>query len=148
MQLLFADRTLDQAGIVIGPDGKPVHLKTLPAGDPATPGYAAMPAVTGACLAIPRALFEQLGGFDEGYRARHHDVDLCLRARERGASVVCSPWPRPVCRDPGPDPGEDEIDRALLIDAWFDRLDAGDPYLTRMLTPDMTPVQPVEEAAR
>jgi O-antigen biosynthesis protein len=84
VQLLFTDRTLDHAGIVIGPDGKPVHLKTLPAGDPATPGYAAMPAVTGACFAIPRELFASLGGFDEDFKNGCEDVDLCFRARAVG----------------------------------------------------------------
>jgi len=81
VQLLPADRSLDHAGLVIGPDGKPVHLKTRPADSPATPGYAAMPAVTGACLAIPLELFRQLGGFDENFKNGGEDVDLCFRAR-------------------------------------------------------------------
>ena len=37
-------------------------------------------AVTGACLAIKRADFMHLGGFDDGFWNGYEDVDLCLRA--------------------------------------------------------------------
>ena len=45
-------------------------------------------AVTGACLGVRRALFEQLGGFDAAFPVNYNDVDLCLRAREAGCRVV------------------------------------------------------------
>ncbi|MCR9257264.1 MAG: glycosyltransferase [Alphaproteobacteria bacterium] len=45
------------------------------------------PAVTGACLMIRSALFEQIGGFDEGYRTEAQDVALCLAARRLGYNV-------------------------------------------------------------
>lgn len=45
-------------------------------------------AVTGACLLIPRALYVDLGGFDENYiLGDFEDSDLCLRARSRGAVI-------------------------------------------------------------
>lgn len=47
--------------------------------------------VTGACLAMPAALFARLNGFDEGYRNGYEDVDLCLRAREAGLRVRYTP---------------------------------------------------------
>ena len=49
--------------------------------DPA-PGFA-----SGACLAIPRAEFERLGGFAAGFFLYHEDVDLSLRARLSGGRV-------------------------------------------------------------
>lgn len=48
-------------------------------------------AVTGACLGISRSLFWQLGGFDEAFKNGCEDVDLCLRARQMGRSVVLVP---------------------------------------------------------
>lgn len=48
-------------------------------------------AVTGACLAIRRTVFEQLGGFDEAFPVNYNDADLCLRARETGYEVIYEP---------------------------------------------------------
>ena len=46
-------------------------------------------AVTGACLMMPMALAREVGGFDEGYViGDFEDVDLCLKARERGRTCV------------------------------------------------------------
>ena len=47
-------------------------------------------AVSGALMLLPRALFERLGGFDEGYRLHAEDLDLCRRARAAGALVACA----------------------------------------------------------
>jgi len=45
-------------------------------------------AISGALMLLPRALFERIGGFDEGYRLHVEDLDLCRRAREAGALVA------------------------------------------------------------
>lgn len=45
-------------------------------------------ALSGALMLMPRALFERLGGFDEGYRLHAEDLDLCRRARAAGARVA------------------------------------------------------------
>src|SRR3546814_8650126 len=45
-------------------------------------------AVSGALMLLPRALFDRIGGFDEGYRLHVEDLDLCRRAREAGAAVA------------------------------------------------------------
>jgi GT2 family glycosyltransferase len=42
-------------------------------------------------LAIRRAAFETLGGFDPGYRHVGEDVDLCVRARECGFRLAYVP---------------------------------------------------------
>lgn len=45
-------------------------------------------AVSGALMLMPRALFAEVGGFDEGYRLHAEDLDLCRRVREAGATVA------------------------------------------------------------
>ena len=45
-------------------------------------------AVTGACLAVRKEVFRQLGGFDELFPVNYNDTDLCLRARQAGYRVV------------------------------------------------------------
>jgi hypothetical protein len=45
-------------------------------------------AVTGACMAVRRQVFEELGGFDPMFPVNYNDVDFCLRARQAGYEVV------------------------------------------------------------
>jgi GT2 family glycosyltransferase len=44
--------------------------------------------VSGALMLVPRAVFEQLGGFDEDYFLHCEDLDLCRRARDAGFKVL------------------------------------------------------------
>lgn len=83
-QLLFPDGTIQHAGIFFdAPDGiLTAHNITWPAPS------GLRDAVTGACLAIHKPLFDELGGFDEGFRNGYEDVDLCLRARQLGVSIL------------------------------------------------------------
>lgn len=43
--------------------------------------------VNAACLVVPRAVWQQLGGFDERYFMYCEDVDLCLRLRLLGFAL-------------------------------------------------------------
>jgi GT2 family glycosyltransferase len=55
-------------------------------------GALRVPAVTGACLLVDRALFDQLGGFaEECVFGDFADYDLCLGAQQRGWRVYCTP---------------------------------------------------------
>jgi GT2 family glycosyltransferase len=97
--LLYPDRTIQHAGLFPRADGLWVHpYRGLP-GDHAGDGgelrvARCVPAVTAACLLVRRALFGELGGFDERFPVTYNDVDLCRRVRERGLSVVVSPEAR------------------------------------------------------
>lgn len=51
-------------------------------------GIEQVEAVSGACMAMPRAVFELLGGFDEGYFLHAEDLDLCRRVRVAGLRVA------------------------------------------------------------
>jgi GT2 family glycosyltransferase len=49
-------------------------------------------AVTGACLTMRKAVFEEVGGLDaEHLPVAFNDVDLCLRLRQRGYRIVWTP---------------------------------------------------------
>jgi N-acetylglucosaminyl-diphospho-decaprenol L-rhamnosyltransferase len=69
-----------------GEAGQPVA--DVPAG-PAEVGFA-----SGACLAIPRSLYLELGGFPEHFFMYCEDVDLSLRVRLRGLGVGMLPTAR------------------------------------------------------
>jgi N-acetylglucosaminyl-diphospho-decaprenol L-rhamnosyltransferase len=47
-----------------------------------------VPAISGALMFLPRALFDRIGGFDESYRLHAEDLDLCRRARDAVAMVA------------------------------------------------------------
>jgi GT2 family glycosyltransferase len=47
--------------------------------------------VTGCCLLLRRACWEQLGGLDSDYFLYYEDVDLCRRAQAHGWSVWHEP---------------------------------------------------------
>ena len=58
--------------------------------DPNQPAEIEQPA--GACLLVRRSRFENCGGFDEGfYPLWFEDVDLCLRLRQQGGTILY--WP-------------------------------------------------------
>ncbi len=43
--------------------------------------------LSGACMAVRRQTWDELGGFDPEFFAYHEDVDLCWRARQRGLTL-------------------------------------------------------------
>jgi GT2 family glycosyltransferase len=88
--LLYPDRTIQHAGIVIGIGGGAGHAHRTQPDDAA--GYfdrAHLPqyisAVTAACLVVRKDRFEAVGGFDaEHFAVAFNDVDLCLKLNARG----------------------------------------------------------------
>lgn len=48
--------------------------------------------VTGACLMIRRAVFEQVGGLDDIFPSSYNDVDFCLKLHQAGYRNVYTPF--------------------------------------------------------
>lgn len=85
VQLDAKTGAVDHAGLVVNLTGKPVHARALPSWLSRTLfPVQRRPAVTGACVLIERALWEQLGGFDEGFMNGGEDIDLGFRAQAAG----------------------------------------------------------------
>ncbi|HLW67020.1 MAG TPA: glycosyltransferase [Gemmataceae bacterium] len=86
---LFPDSgKLNHAGMVFDESGKPTHLYPGLAADyPPALISREFQIVTAACWLVPRALFLQMGGFDEGFRNGFEDVDFCLRVRQKKLKV-------------------------------------------------------------
>lgn len=89
-RLLYPDRSVQHAGVVIGMGGAAGHAhRGL---EPEDPGYFAQAhvartatAVTAACLVVARDKFDAVGGLDEDHLAiAYNDVDLCLKLRAAG----------------------------------------------------------------
>ncbi|WP_296175479.1 glycosyltransferase [uncultured Brevundimonas sp.] len=98
-RLLYQDGAIQHAGFVWR-EGHPGFLIHDGVGEPAIRGgylgrhalTHACVAVTGACMAVAREKFQELGGFDAGnFPVEGNDVDLCLRAWSRNYRVLYSP---------------------------------------------------------
>jgi len=87
----------DHGGERINSAGNPIHFTGIVwAGGHGRPISEAPPAgevtyLSGACLAIPRAIWEAAGGFPEHFFLYHEDVDLCLRLRLAGGVLGIEP---------------------------------------------------------
>ena len=96
-RLWFPDGRLQHAGVVLGLGGVAGHPHRLMSRD--APGYMGrarltqeFSAVTAACMLLRRAVFDDVGGFDEQHLAvDFNDIDLCLRIRRAGYRVVWTP---------------------------------------------------------
>ena len=51
-------------------------------------GLVEVEATSGALMLLPRTVFEQLGGFDEGYVLHCEDLDLCRRVLDAGWRIA------------------------------------------------------------
>lgn len=102
-RLLYPDDTIQHVGVVLGIRGVAGHLfqrekrtaHSLPSNVQLLWNEVVreVSAVTGACLAIRRVVFEEVGGLDADHLpVAFNDVDLCLRVREQGYRVLVTPY--------------------------------------------------------
>jgi glycosyltransferase involved in cell wall biosynthesis len=139
--LCYPDGTVQSAGTVFpgelrGPSGLPEGIVGLPAALLA--GHAAedargvapirLPAVTAAALAMRAADVVELRGFDPMYVNGFEDVDLCLRAVERGGAFAVA-TDAVVTHDESRSPGRGlriAENRRIFVNRFAGRLPAGD----------------------
>ncbi len=140
-------RTIQHAGVVVACCGVAENLarfREAPDGE-LDLGYIGslvcnreVSAVTGACMLVRRDAFEEIGGFDETIAVGYGDVDLCLRAGQRGyRTLFCAhatllhheSYTRGrMAEDPHPE------DSARFLAKWRAMFAAGDPYFNPNLS--------------
>lgn len=103
-KLLYGDGRIQHAGVVLGVgqhNGGPGVAGHFGLGaEPGETGYLGqfavtreLSAVTGACLAVRREVYEAVGGFEERWLPiSFNDVDFCLRLRQAGFRIIWTPY--------------------------------------------------------
>jgi len=98
-KLLYPDRSIQHAGIVLGMYGLMGHIyryvdETHTDIFGSVDWYRNYLAVTGACMMMRREVFDRVGGFDEAYEVAFSDVEICLRIVRHGYRIVYTPFAR------------------------------------------------------
>jgi O-antigen biosynthesis protein len=132
--LLYPNRTVQHAGVVLGFRGTADHLmRGFPQDSDGYAGSLAcareVSAVTAACMMMRRADFDRLGGFDEYFAVQYQDVDLCLKILRDGKRIIYTPRATLIHHESATRKTTyDHGDRALLLDLWQAEIERGDPY--------------------
>lgn len=133
-KLLYADGRIQHAGVVVGINRVAANaFRSWPGEAIGHPRLADLTrncsAVTGACMMVPRRVFEEVGGFDEDLRVVLNDVDLCLKIRQHGYQVVYTPHAL-LFHYEGSSRGRlhPPPDEKVFQERWREFLDQGDPY--------------------
>lgn len=142
-KLYFADKRIQHAGIVIGLGAHRTAGHTHYRIPKANVGYMGrlcyaqdVSAVTGACLMVKKALYDELGGLDESFAVALNDVDFCLRLREKGLLNVWNPYCELYHYESASRGADDQGDKAKRYEEesarfrerWKKQLEKGDPY--------------------
>ena len=142
-KLYYGDKTIQHAGVVIGLGAHRtaghVHYrqKRENLGYMGRLCYAQnMTAVTGACLMVKKALYEEAGGLDESFAVSLNDIDFCLKLRSMGYLNVFTPFAElyhfeSISRgldDKGASAERYNDESARFRKKWEKELAAGDPY--------------------
>jgi len=140
-KLLYPSMTVQHGGVILAGRNGSRHLDV--GRSDRSPSYLSrarvvqtLSAVTGACLAMRRTVFEALGGFDaEAFAVDFADTDLCLRAGRAGYRTLWTPFARLLHHESASRGGHlsadkrarFEAERAAFVARWGEALDR-DPY--------------------
>ena len=97
-KLLYPDRTLQHAGVIVGYGGLAghwflEHSENFPGPMGRLWVRQSLSAVTGACLLVSREALRRVGPLDETrFAIAYNDIDLCLRALAAGYRIVWTPF--------------------------------------------------------
>jgi GT2 family glycosyltransferase len=124
-RLLDRQGRVRHSGIMLG------RLQLATIVDMGWPVIREVSAVSGACLMTRRRVFDEIGGFDERLTAALEDVDYCMRARQGGYRVLCTPHSELVNHHAARDEsaGIPDDDRRLFAERWGDVDEIVDPYV-------------------
>jgi len=142
--LMYADKTVQHAGVILGFNHSAEHaLKFQPAwlndkgrrnlgyncALSSTRDYSA---VTAACIMLRRAVFNEVGGFDEDFSIGFNDTDLCLRIGARGYRILYDGSTILYHYESATRSQTQQVfhpkDTERMITRWGDFLHAGDPF--------------------
>jgi GT2 family glycosyltransferase len=133
---LNEDGSLQEAGGAVGGDGSTYPLgRGASVDDPSWAFRREIDYGSAACLAVRRAAFAEVGGFDEAYApAYYEDADLCFRLAELGLQTILEPTARVTHLQYGSGSREQAEslvarNRRIFIDRWGSRL-AGRPIVS------------------
>ncbi len=148
--LLYPDGHVQHGGIILGHGGIAGHAweGDLPQTD--LDDYPALvfshthnvSAVTGACMMLRRAVWEQEGGMDESLAVTFNDVDLCMRLGRDSFRVLMCPGACLVHDESASRGSEDSREKVarfhkeigIFVRRWEKELEMGDPCYNPCLT--------------
>ena len=146
VKLLYPDDTVQHAGVVLGIGGVAGHSHKYLSNDRTgyfdrlriTANYAA---VTGACLMVEKAKFDEAGGFDEALPVAFNDVDFCIRLLKAGYYNLCLSHPVLYHHESKTRGPEDTVEKQIrfrgeidLMEARWGELLKNDPFYSPHLT--------------
>jgi len=140
VKLLYPDNTIQHAGVLMGVGKLTAHtFEGFPRYHAGQNGLLQTvrdcSAVTAACMMIRKKLFQEIGGFDDHLAYAFNDVDLCLRLRKKGYSIVYTPYAELYHYSNLTRPYTVHTEEIrYFVDRWRDLLLEGDPYYDRNLS--------------
>lgn len=140
-KLLYYDKTIQHAGVVIGMGGIAGHVnRTIPEKEPGYYGRTKVinnySAVTAACLMTKKELYEKVEGLDEKFAVAFNDVDFCMKIRKLNKLIIYTPYAKLYHYESKSRGYEDTPEKkkrfegeiALFKQKWGKELEEGDPY--------------------
>ena len=142
-KLYYKNKTIQHAGVVIGLGAHRTAGHTHYGQSRENLGYMGrlcyaqnVSAVTGACLMVKKALYEEVGGLKEEFEISLNDVDFCLKLRKKGYLNVFTPFAElyhyeSISRgldDQGQKARRYNAESERFREKWKEELEAGDPY--------------------